>query len=300
LQPRGAVDLSAAPRDEPVQPVSLPRTGQRAQNRPAGVRGPPVREWSAPDTGLPAGLREHDRQPLARRAATAPPVRLQQRPAERPRTRLPRAGADAGLRHRFPARRRGAAGRQRRAVRMRVRDGLERVARAAAARPLPVLLAVAALALGGGLLALTLQPSTGAETLASRGSAAFKATDDLHRRFGDDAVLVLIDEHVPNLVLTPDLGRTLRLEGCLGGHVPHGARPYGGTHSACAGLARLKPIRLVYGPGTFLNESVNAVQAQVGAELAQVQQAVTNAVAAARAQAIAAGLDAAAQQQAVA
>ncbi|HXE45098.1 MAG TPA: MMPL family transporter [Conexibacter sp.] len=183
---------------------------------------------------------------------------------------------------------------------MTLRDGLERVARAAAARPLPVLLAVAALALGGGLLALTLQPSTGAETLASRDSAAFKATGDLHRRFGDDAVLVLIDEHVPNLVLTPDLGRALRLEGCLGGHVPHGARPYGGTHSACAGLARLKPIRLVYGPGTFLNESVNAVQAQVGAELAQVQQAVTNAVAAARAQAIAAGLDAAAQQQAVA
>jgi len=182
---------------------------------------------------------------------------------------------------------------------MNVRDGLERVARAAAVRPLPLLLAVAALALGGGALALTLQPSTGAETLASRGSAPFKATDDLHHRFGGDAVLVLIDEHVPNLVLTDDLGRTLRLEGCLGGNVPHGARPYGGAHSPCAGLARLKPIRLVYGPGTFLNESVNAVQAQVGAELQQIQQGVSDAVAAARAQAVRAGLDVAAQQQAV-
>ncbi len=180
---------------------------------------------------------------------------------------------------------------------MSVRDGLERVARAAAARPLAVLLAVAALALGGGLLALRLQPSTGAETLASRSSAAFQATDALHRRFGDDAVLVLIDEHVPNLVLTPDLGRVLRLEGCLGGNVPHGARPYGGARSACAGLARLKPVKLVYGPGTFLNESVNAVQAQVGAELQQLQRYVAGAAAAARAQAASAGLDAAAQQQ---
>ena len=181
---------------------------------------------------------------------------------------------------------------------MSVRDGLERVARTAAARPIPVLLAVALLALGGGLLALRLEPSTGADTLASRSSSAFQATDALHSRFGDDAVIVLIDEHVPNLVLTPDLGRVLRLEGCLGGNVPHGARPYGGAQSACAGLAQLKPGKLVYGPGTFLNESVNAVQAQVQAELAQIQQGVTAAVAAAKAQAARAGLDAAGQQQA--
>ncbi len=181
---------------------------------------------------------------------------------------------------------------------MSVRDGLERVARAAAARPIPVLLTVALLALGGGLLALRLEPSTGADTLASRSSSAFQATDALHSRFGDDAVIVLIDEHVSNLVLTPDLGRVLRLEGCLGGNVPHGARPYGGAQSACAGLAKLKPVKLVYGPGTFLNESVNAVQAQVQAELAQIQQGVTAAVAAAKAQAARAGLDATAQQQA--
>lgn len=181
---------------------------------------------------------------------------------------------------------------------MSVRDGLERVARAAAARPLPVLLAVAALALGGGLLALRLEPSTGVETLASRSSPAFQATDALHRRFGGDAVLVLIDEHLPSLVLTPDLGRSLRLEGCLGGNVPHGARPYGGAGSPCAKLARLRPIKLVYGPGTFLNESVNAVQAQVESELTQLQQGVGEAAAAAKAQAQRAGLDAAAQQQA--
>jgi hydrophobe/amphiphile efflux-3 (HAE3) family protein len=161
-----------------------------------------------------------------------------------------------------------------------------------------VLLTVALLAVAGGLLALRLEPSTGAETLASRSSDAFQATDELHKRFGDDAVVVLIDERVANLVLTADLGRTIRLEGCLGGNVPSGARPYGGAQSACAGLAKLKPVKLVYGPGTFLNESVRAVQTAVTAQLQALQQQVTSATAAAREQAARAGLDATAQQQA--
>ncbi|HKG37838.1 MAG TPA: MMPL family transporter [Conexibacter sp.] len=182
---------------------------------------------------------------------------------------------------------------------MSIRDRLERVARAAAARPLPVLLTVALLAVAGGLLAVVkLEPSTGAETLASRSSETFKTTDELHRRFGDDAVVVLIDERVANLVLTADLGRTIRLEGCLGGNVPSGARPYGGAQSPCAGLAKLKPVKLVYGPGTFLNESVRAVQNAVTAQLQALQQQVANATAAAREQAARAGLDATAQQQA--
>lgn len=179
-----------------------------------------------------------------------------------------------------------------------MRDGLERIARAAASRPLPVLLAVAALALGGGALALGLQSSTGADTLASRSSAPFRATDDLHRRFGDDAVVVLIRERVPKLVLTSDLGRTIRLEGCLGGNVPAGAKPYGGASSPCAALARLKPVRVVYGPGTFLNESVRAVQDAVTAELGQLQRGIDQAAAAAGRQARKAGLSAAQQQQA--
>ncbi len=174
---------------------------------------------------------------------------------------------------------------------MSVRDGLERVARAAAARPLPVLLAVALLALAGTLLATRLEPSTGADTLASRSSAAYKATEQLHRRFGDDAVVVLIDERVADLVLTADLGRTIRLEGCLGGNVPRGARPYGGIHSACAGLAQLKPVRLVYGPGTFLNESVRAVQKAVTTQLRALQAQVNAAPPAQRAQARAQALD---------
>jgi uncharacterized protein len=183
---------------------------------------------------------------------------------------------------------------------MRLPAGLERVARAAAARPLPVLLAVLALAAGGGALALGLQPSTGADTLASRSSPQLRATDALHRRFGDDAVVVLVREHVSQLVLTDDLGRLIRLEGCLAGNVPKGAKPYGGTRSPCAALARGKPARVVYGPGSFLNEAVSAVQDAVLGELQTLQQGVEEAAAAARAQAKAQGLGTAAQQQAAA
>ena len=172
-----------------------------------------------------------------------------------------------------------------------MRDGLERVARVAAARPLPVLLTVALLALAGGLLALRLEPSTGIDTLAGRSTDAYRATEELHQRFGDDAVVVLIDEHVADLVLTADLGRTIRLEGCLGGNVPRGARPYGGARSPCAALARLKPVKLVYGPGTFLNESVRAVQTAVTAQLRAIQRQVDAAPPELRAQAQAQAAD---------
>ena len=158
---------------------------------------------------------------------------------------------------------------------MTIRDGLERVARAAAARPLPVLLAVALLALGGRRCSRSGSSRAPAPTRSPAARPTpFRATDDLHRRFGDDAVVVLIDERVADLVLTADLGRTIRLEGCLGGNVPRGARPYGGARSPCAALARLKPVKLVYGPGTFLNESVRAVQNAVTAQLRAIQQQV--------------------------
>jgi uncharacterized protein len=180
---------------------------------------------------------------------------------------------------------------------VRVRNGLERIARAAAGRPVAVLLVVGALALGGGLLALGLEPSTGADTLASRSSPAFQATDALHRRFGDDAIDVLIREHLPQLVLTADLGRTIQLEGCLGGNVPKGAKPYGGAHSPCAALAELRPARVVYGPGTFLNESVSTVQQALLAQFQASKRGIDQAVAGAVAEAKKQGLSAAQQQQ---
>ncbi|MDR9369099.1 MMPL family transporter, partial [Conexibacter sp. JD483] len=167
-----------------------------------------------------------------------------------------------------------------------MRAALERVARAAAGHPLVVLLVAGALALGGGALALGLQPSTSTDSLASRSSAAGGATADYHEDFGDDAIFVLVREKLTQLTLTDDLGRLVQLEGCLSGNVPSGQQPYGSANSACAKLAELKPARVVYGPGTFLNQSANTIQqavyARLGAAATQAARERTAAIAAAR------------------
>ncbi|MGI8430376.1 MAG: MMPL family transporter, partial [Solirubrobacteraceae bacterium] len=144
----------------------------------------------------------------------------------------------------------------------------ERIVGAAIARPLAIGTAVAALALAGGLLALGLRPNAGTDTLVSRGSQTFRATSDYHRHFGDDAVLVLVRGDLPNLVLTSDIERLLGLEGCIAGNLPPGQQPLGGPDSPCAMFARAKPklVRVVYGPGTFLNEAVRQIQEQFGAQ----------------------------------
>ena len=53
------------------------------------------------------------------------------------------------------------------------------------------------------------------------------------------------------LVLTANLGRLIRLEGCLSGNVP--AQGLRQLPPVCSQLARAKPARVVFGPGTFLN-----------------------------------------------
>src|SRR5829696_2007441 len=110
---------------------------------------------------------------------------------------------------------------------------LERIVRAATRRPLVTVAVVAVLALGGGLVALRLEPDAGTDTLVSNGSEPAKATDELHQSFGDDAVIVLVriprkGKDLTDLVLTPDLERLIGLEGCISGNVPRGAKPPGG------------------------------------------------------------------------
>ena len=95
---------------------------------------------------------------------------------------------------------------------MKVRDRLERVARAAAARPVLALVAVVALAVGGGLLALGLRPSTGIGTFVSSSSSSYQATQDWHRHFGDDSIVILVREPLTDLVETKDLATVTFLE----------------------------------------------------------------------------------------
>ncbi len=149
----------------------------------------------------------------------------------------------------------------------------------AARRPRLVGGLVALLAVAGAVLALRLEPTTATGTLVERGSPTWQATEDLHRRFGDDAIYVLVREKVSDLVLTADLGRLLLLEGCLSGNRPAGAKVAGGARGPCGRLAATKPVQVVFGPGTFLNTAVGQIQDQFTAQTqqrtAQAERAAT-------------------------
>jgi hydrophobe/amphiphile efflux-3 (HAE3) family protein len=171
---------------------------------------------------------------------------------------------------------------------MRLSGVLRAVMGAAARRPLAVGVAVGALAIAGGVLALRLEPTAATDTLVGRGSPSFAATERLHERFGDEPLYVLVREPVPQLVLTSDVDRVLGLEGCISGNRPAGQPAPGGEGGPCAQLARTKPVRVVFGPGTFLNEAVGQIQdefrRQAAARAAQAERAGRAARALARSQ----------------
>ena len=75
-------------------------------------------------------------------------------------------------------------------------------------------------------------------------------------------IVVLVRGDLANLVLTDNLGRMLGLEGCLSGNKPPGQAAPGGTGSPCAEFARTKPVKVVYGPGTFINAAVGEINDQ--------------------------------------
>jgi uncharacterized protein len=142
-----------------------------------------------------------------------------------------------------------------------------RVVRFVTARPLVVLAVVGVLALGGAALALRLEPSSATDTLVDRSSETFEATERFKRDFGDEAVIVMVKGDLQRTVLTPDLGRLLRLEGCLSGNVPEeGLRQ---LPSMCREIAELKPAKVVFGPGTFINTATR----QISDEFLSRQQA---------------------------
>ncbi len=143
----------------------------------------------------------------------------------------------------------------------------------AARRPVAVGLVVALLAVAGGALALVrLEPSTATDTLVSRSSDAYKASARFHDNFGDDAVYVLVQQRLTDTVLTADLGRIVGLEGCLAGNVPEGKKPLGPRGGPCWQLAKAKPARVVFGPGTFLNTSIGRLSEEYTARFAELQQ----------------------------
>ena len=163
----------------------------------------------------------------------------------------------------------------------------ERLCSAAARRPILTVGIVLALAIGGGLLALGLRPSAGIDTFVSASSPSYRATVDDERHFGDDAVVILIRESLPNLVETKDLGTLTQLEACLAGQYVvasstlHAFTPvkagthaaYGGNDSPCGHLMRSHATQVVYGPGTFLNRAVSAVNTGIRAQITAATRA---------------------------
>jgi hydrophobe/amphiphile efflux-3 (HAE3) family protein len=150
-----------------------------------------------------------------------------------------------------------------------------RVAGACARRPLPVIVAVLAIATAGAVAAaVRLHTDTGTDTLVDRGSATAVATRDFNRQFGDEAIRVLVQADLNKLMLTSDLGRLVSLEGCLAGNARGSSR----LPAVCDRLADLRPAQVVFGPGTFVNEAANEILSQF-----QAQQALTKRRAAAAA-----------------
>jgi hydrophobe/amphiphile efflux-3 (HAE3) family protein len=124
----------------------------------------------------------------------------------------------------------------------------------------PVLAVAALLAIGAAVAATQLSTDAGTDTLVDRDSESYRATERVREVFGEEPVVVVAEGDLQELILTPNLGRLLRLEGCLSGKVPKGATPIPGP---CTELAKLNPVQFLAGPGTFLNEAVIQIDEQL-------------------------------------
>jgi hypothetical protein len=116
---------------------------------------------------------------------------------------------------------------------------------------------VAVLAAVGATQAPT---DAGIGTLVDGDTGSYRATQEVREEFGEEPIVVLAEGDLQRLILTSNVFRLLRLEGCLSGKVPKGAKPLPG---ACRELAALDPVEFLSGPATFLNEAVVQIEAQL-------------------------------------
>ena len=122
-------------------------------------------------------------------------------------------------------------------------------------------LAVAALiAVAAAVAATQVDTDAGLSTLVGKGDPTYQATQRVRAEFGEEPVVVLVKGSLPKLLLGPDLLKLLRLEGCLSGKLPKGAKPFPG---ACEAIAATKPVQFLAGPATFLNEAVVQIDEQL-------------------------------------
>jgi uncharacterized protein len=182
------------------------------------------------------------------------------------------------------------------------RGFFERIAGVAVRWPW-LLIAPIVLLTGAGIFAATrLDTSANTDTLVSKGSPEYKATQQFHEDFGDEPVIVLVKEDLRKLVLTKDLEPLFELEECLAGgtqlaqSLPH--RQKQPLPPVCNQIAALHPSKSVFGPGTFLYLSVAGIQQALQGQLGGAGQAARLAGQRAAKQAAKRGASTAEQQQA--
>jgi len=128
------------------------------------------------------------------------------------------------------------------------------------------------LCLAGAALALRLRPTAATDTFVGRSSATYENTQRFYRNFGEEPIEVLVKGNLQQLVLSSDIERLIGLEGCLSGNVPTaGLIHEGGVHGPCGQLARLRTVKVVFGPGTFINESAEEITDQLSSEKTQAE-----------------------------
>ncbi len=164
---------------------------------------------------------------------------------------------------------------------------LGRVTSYSARRAPRVVAVVIVLTVVAALLALRLDTDASVSTFVDRGGSAAEATDDLHRKFGDEPVVILVRGKLTGLLLTQDVARMLSLEGCLSGNLPRGAEA---AAPVCREFAEKRPVRVVYGPGTFINEAAGQVLDRINFDRSRQKSEADRAARAARKVAAARGL----------
>ncbi len=135
-----------------------------------------------------------------------------------------------------------------------------RVAAWAARHARPLLAVTAVVAVAAAVGATQLPTDAGVDTLADPDSATAQATQRVREDFGEEPIVVLAKGELPQLILSDNLFRLLRLEGCLSGKVPKGAESIPGP---CTELAETGAVEFLTGPATFLNESVVQIDNQL-------------------------------------
>jgi hydrophobe/amphiphile efflux-3 (HAE3) family protein len=123
-----------------------------------------------------------------------------------------------------------------------------------------VLVVVGVIAVAAAVAATQVDTDAGLGTLVGKGDPTYQATQRARAEFGEEPVVVLVKESLPKLLLTKDILKLTRLEGCLSGKVPKGAEALPG---ACEEIAAMEPVTFLAGPATFLNEAVVQIDAQL-------------------------------------